>query len=171
MNFKRPFNFSAWVEAHRHLLKPPVGNRQIYTGNKDFIVMVVGGPNRRKDYHCNQGEELFYQFEGDMVLRIIEDNKPVNIPIKEGEIFLLPANVPHSPQRPAHSVGLVIERYRKKTERDSFQWYCENCNHKLFEKSFLLTDIVTQLPEVMREFYDSESLRTCKRCQTVMPKI
>ncbi len=166
----RPFNIKQWIDDNRHLLKPPVGNMQVYKGNDDFIVMVVGGPNNRKDYHWEEGEEFFYQLEGDIVVKIIEDGKPVDIHINEGEIFLLPPRVPHSPQRPANSVGIVIERYRKEHEQDGFLWYCENCNHKLYEEYFALTDIVTQLPKVMQTFYDSEELRTCKNCGTVMQK-
>lgn len=166
----RAFNIKQWIDDNRHLLKPPVGNQQVYKGNDDFIVMVVGGPNNRKDYHWEEGEEFFYQLEGDIVVKIIEDGKPVDIHLKEGDIFLLPPRVPHSPQRPANSVGIVIERYRKPGEKDGFLWYCDNCNHKLYEEYFELTDIVTQLPKVMQTFYNSEELRTCKNCGTVMAK-
>ncbi|UZR92612.1 3-hydroxyanthranilate 3,4-dioxygenase [Chondrinema litorale] len=169
-NLKRPFNFKAWIDEHRHLLKPPVGNQQVFKGNEDYIVMVVGGPNARKDYHYNEGEEFFYQLEGNMVLKVIEDGKPVDLPISAGDIYLLPPKVPHSPQREANSVGLVIERYRKENERDGFMWFCENCDNKLHEVYFELTDIVKQLPVVMKEFYDSEDLRTCKKCGSVMEK-
>lgn len=167
---QKPFNFKKWIDEHRDLLKPPVGNQVVYKDNEDFIVMVVGGPNSRKDYHYNEGEEFFYQLEGNIVLKIIEDGKAVDIPINEGEIFLLPPKVPHSPQRTAGSVGLVIERYRKEGEKDGFQWYCEHCNHKLYEEYFELTDIVTQLPKVMEKFYSSKELRTCDNCGTVMEK-
>jgi len=170
MPIQRPFNFKKWIDDNRHLLKPPVGNQQVYKGNDDYIVMVVGGPNARKDYHYNEGEEFFFQLEGNMMLKIIEDGKPIDLPISEGEIFLLPPRVPHSPQREANSVGLVIERYRNEGEKDGFMWFCENCNHKLFDKYFELTDIVKQLPEVMKEFYESEELRTCKKCGTIMEK-
>lgn len=169
-NLKRPFNFKTWIDEHRHLLKPPVGNQQVFKGNDDYIVMVVGGPNARKDYHYNEGEEFFYQLEGNMVLKIIEDGKPVDLPISAGDIYLLPPNVPHSPQREANSVGLVIERYRKENEKDGFMWFCENCNHKLHDVYFELTDIVKQLPVVMKDFYDSEELRTCDKCGTMMEK-
>jgi 3-hydroxyanthranilate 3,4-dioxygenase len=168
MSIARPFNFKQWIDEHRHLLKPPVGNQQVYKDNKDYIVMVVGGPNARKDYHYNESEEFFFQVEGDIVLKIIEDGQPVDVPIKEGEIFLLPPKVPHSPQRKADTVGLVIERYRRDGEKDGFMWFCENCNHKLYEEYFDLTDIVKQLPVVMKTFYESEDLRTCKECGTVM---
>ncbi|MFN6943929.1 MAG: 3-hydroxyanthranilate 3,4-dioxygenase [Cytophagaceae bacterium] len=168
MSVQKPFNFRKWIDDNRHLLKPPVGNQQIYKGNDDFIVMVVGGPNSRKDFHYNEGEEFFYQLEGDINVRIIEDGKIVDLPIKEGEIFLLPAKVPHCPQRPANTIGLVMERYRKEGEKDGCLWFCENCGNKLYEEYFALTDIVKQLPEVMNKFYSSQELRTCKQCGTVM---
>ena len=164
----RSFNFKQWIDEHRHLLKPPVGNQQVYKDNKDFIVMVVGGPNSRKDYHYNEGEEFFYQLEGDIQVKIIENDKPRTIEIKEGEIFLLPGGVPHSPQRPANTVGLVIERYRQDGEKDGFIWLCENCDNKLYEEYFEMTDIVKQLPEVMKNFYGDIEKRTCKKCGTVM---
>lgn len=168
MPIQKSFNIHKWIEENRHLLKPPVGNQQIYKGNKDFIVMVVGGPNSRKDFHYNEGEEFFYQLEGDMNVRIIEDGKQVDVPIKAGEIFLLPAKTPHLPQRPANTIGIVIERYRREGEKDGCLWFCEKCDHKLYEEYFELTDIVKQLPEVMNKFYASEDLRTCKKCGTVM---
>jgi 3-hydroxyanthranilate 3,4-dioxygenase len=164
----KPFNLQNWIEENRDLLKPPVGNQQIYKGNEDFIVMIVGGPNARKDYHYNEGEELFYQLEGDMVLNIIEDGNKVAIPIKQGDMFLLPPKVPHWPQRPANTVGLVIERYRKPEEKDGFLWFCENCGNPLHATYIELTDIVKQLPVVMNSFYSNIHLRTCSKCGTVM---
>src|SRR5207237_5161806 len=121
---RRPFNFKQWIDEHRHLLKPPVGNQCVYD-NDDFIVMVVGGPNSRKDYHYDEGEEFFYQLEGDIVVKVVDNGAPRDIPVREGEIFLLPPRTPHSPQRPANTVGLVIERKRAPDELDGFQWYCE----------------------------------------------
>lgn len=166
-----PINFKKWIDDHRHLLKPPVGNKQVYLDNDDFIVMVVGGPNGRKDYHWEEGEELFYQLEGDITVKIIdEDGKRKDISIKEGEMFLLPARIPHSPQRPANTVGLVIERPRKENEVDKLMWFCENCGNKLHEDTFEMTDIVNQLPPVMNRFMNSEDLRTCKACGTVMER-
>ncbi len=165
-----PFNLLQWVEENRSLLKPPVGNQQLFVDNEDFIVMVVGGPNCRKDFHFNEGEELFYQLEGDVVLKVMEGGKVKSIPIKEGDLFLLPPRVPHSPQRPKDSVGLVIERYRKDDERDGFMWFCESCNSKLYEEFFVLEDIVAQLPKVMDRFYSSEEKRTCKSCGSIMKK-
>ncbi len=170
MAVAKPFNFKKWIDENRHLLKPPVGNQQVYKGNDDFIVMVVGGPNSRKDYHYDESEEFFYQLEGDIVLKIIEDGKPKDIAIKEGEIFLLPGKVPHSPRRPANTVGLVIERYRQAGEMDGFIWHCENCGEKLHEEYVELTDIVSQLPPIMERFWSNDNLRTCKACGTYMEK-
>jgi 3-hydroxyanthranilate 3,4-dioxygenase len=168
MAIRRAFSFKKWIDENRHLLKPPVGNQIVYTDTEDFIVMVVGGPNSRKDYHYNEGEEFFYQIEGDIVVKIIEDGKPVDIPIKEGEIFLLPGRTPHSPQRGANTVGLVMEVIRETQEKDGFLWYCENCGNKLYEEYQHITDLVTQLPPIMNKFYSSLELRTCKQCGTVM---
>ena len=164
----RPFNFQKWIDEHRHLLKPPVGNAQVFKDNQDFIVMVVGGPNSRKDFHYDEGEEFFYQIQGDINVRIIENGKPVDVPVREGEIFLLPAKVPHLPQRPANTIGMVIERYRQPGELDGFLWFCENCGTKLYEEYLEVTDIVKQLPEVMNNFYATPDKRTCKNCGTVM---
>lgn len=168
MSILRPFNLNKWIEEHRHLLKPPVGNQQVYKDVDDFIVMVVGGPNSRKDFHYNETEELFYQLEGDIVVRIIEDGKIVPIEIKAGDMFLLPAKVPHSPQRGPNTVGLVIERVRPKDMLDSFSWYCENCSNKLYEKFMPVADIVAELPPVMNAFYADEAKRICDKCGTVM---
>ena len=117
-----PLNFRQWIEDNRDRLKPPVGNQIVYK-DTEFIIMVVGGPNARKDFHYNEGEEFFYQIEGDITLPTIQDGKVVTYEIKEGDIFLLPARIPHSPQRPANSVGLVIERMRTPEEIDYCMWY------------------------------------------------
>jgi 3-hydroxyanthranilate 3,4-dioxygenase len=123
---QKPFNVLKWAEENRHLLQPPVGNKQIYLDNEDYIVMMVGGPNGRKDYHWEDGEELFYQLQGDISVKIInEDGNPETIHIREGEMFLLPPRIPHSPQRPANTVGIVIERYRNPGEVDKLMWFCE----------------------------------------------
>ena len=168
MALRKPINFQQWINDHRDRLKPPVGNQVVYEGNDDFIVMVVGGPNGRKDYHYNETEEFYYMVEGDMVLRVIDEGKAVSIPIKQGEIFLLPPKVPHSPQRPAGSVGLVMELHRRPGEKDGLMWFCESCHNKLYDEYFEMTDIVAQLPPVMARFYADEDLRTCKSCGTVM---
>lgn len=156
-------NFKGWIDENRHLLKPPVGNKLVWE-DRDFIVMVVGGPNTRTDYHVNCGEEFFYQLEGDIVVKVFDEGKHQDVHIKEGEIFLLPPNVPHSPRRPANTVGLVIEKQRAETELDGFVWFCEDCGEKLYEEYFHLTNIVTQLPPVFERFYENQEHSTCKNC-------
>lgn len=164
-----PINFKAWIDEHRHLLKPPVGNKMVYE-DSDFIIMVVGGPNSRKDYHYDEGEEFFYQLEGDITVRVVEDGVPRAIPIREGEIFLLPPKVPHSPQRPANTVGLVVERKRTPGEMDGFLWFCEQCGSKLYEEFVQLTNIVSQLPPIFERFYNTPDHCTCKKCGTKMER-
>lgn len=162
-----PYNLKAWVEENRHLLKPPVGNKMVWK-DSEFLVMIVGGPNQRKDYHIEDGDEFFYQIEGDITLKIIEDGTPREIPIREGDIFLLPAGIPHSPQRPAGTVGMVIERVRKTEEIDHLRWFCEKCGEQLHDAAFELEDLGKQLKPLIEGFFASESLRTCKKCGTVM---
>jgi len=164
-----PFNLQQWIEENRDLLKPPIGNKNLYKEAGDFIVMVVGGPNARKDYHYNEAEELFYQLEGDITVRIQDEGKAKDIVIKEGELFLLPANVPHSPLRGENTVGLVIERVRKGTDLvDGLFWFCEKCNTELKHYRFPLNNIENDFIPRFREFYASEEMRTCKNCGHVM---
>ena len=164
-----PINFKSWIEENRHLLKPPVGNKVVYE-DTEFIIMVVGGPNTRKDYHIDEGEEFFYQLEGGIVLRIMEDGKPRDIQINEGEIFLLPPKVPHSPQRFKNTVGLVVERKRREGELDAFQWYCDECSELLYEEYFQLTDIVKQLPPIFEGFWNNNTARSCESCSAYLEK-
>ena len=169
MDAPHALNFQQWIEANRHLLKPPVGNRRVFADG-DFIIMVVAGPNARQDYHLDPGQELFYQLEGEIVLRTMQAGGVVEIPIRQGEMLLLPALMPHSPQRPAASLGLVIERQRRPGERDGFQWYCPSCASLLHEAFIELTDIETQLPPLFERFYANRAARTCKRCGTVLER-
>jgi 3-hydroxyanthranilate 3,4-dioxygenase len=169
MKSLKAFNFQQWIDDHRHLLKPPVCNQQVFVDN-DFIVMVVGGPNSRQDYHYDEGPEFFYQLEGEMVLNTMQDGERVNITIGEGEILLLPPKVPHSPQRFENTIGLVVERMRLPEELDGFMWFCDNCNNKLYEEQLYVSDIVAQLPPIFDRFFSSEENRTCNKCGTVMAK-
>jgi len=165
MSLLMPFNLQAWIAENRHLLKPPVGNKMLYSGQ--FMVMVVGGPNQRTDFHVNPTEELFYQVEGDIVLRVREDGKPRDIPIRQGEIFVLPGGMPHSPQRPANTVGLVIEQARPVQADDHLRWYCRKCGSVVYDAGFHLEDLGKQLKPIIEQFNASEALRTCKACGTV----
>jgi len=163
------FNLRQWIDANRALLKPPVGNKRVFRDG-DFIIMVVGGPNARKDYHLDPGEEFFYQLEGDMVLKTVQEGRAVDVPIRAGEVLLIPPLLPHSPQRPANTVGLVVERARRTGELDGFRWYCERCSAPLYEEYFQLTDIERQFPPVFERFFGSLERRTCGRCGAVMER-
>ncbi len=170
MAIQIPFNFHKWLEENRDKLKPPVGNKNLYPLGEDYIVMVVAGPNARKDYHYNETEEFFFQLEGNITVRIQEDGKPVDMNLGPGDMFLLPAKVPHSPMREEGSIGLVIERVRKGLNmQDGLMWFCDNCNNKLHETYFELNNIENDFLPRFREFYGDESKRTCSNCGTVMP--
>jgi 3-hydroxyanthranilate 3,4-dioxygenase len=162
-----PIDFARWIDENRHLLKPPVANKCLV--NDDFIVMVVAGPNQRTDYHWEEGAEFFYQLEGEMVLKIQEDGKVRDVPIGAGQMFYLPPRVPHSPQRMAGSIGLVIERRRLPGEKDGLLWYCEHCNHPLYTEYFELQDIEQDFPPIFARFYGSTERRTCSNCGHVNP--
>lgn len=163
----QPIDLAAWIDEHRHLLKPPVANKCIEQG--DFIVMIVGGPNQRTDYHVEDGPEFFYQLEGEMVLKLQHDGRAQDVPIRAGQVYYLPPRVPHSPQRMAGSIGLVIERKRLAHELDGLQWYCERCNHKLYEEFFALENIETQFGAVFDRFYGSREHRSCSACGHLNP--
>lgn len=167
MSITRPFNFLKWIEENKHLLKPPVNNKVVYQ-DTEFIIMVVGGPNSRKDYHYNESEEFFYQLQGDVEVQIQENGNAVTVPIKEGEIFLLPPKVPHNPKRYKDTIGLVIERKRRENEKDGLLWFCEKCNTKLHEEYFMLTDIANQFQAVFKKYYNDKNLCTCKSCGHIM---
>jgi 3-hydroxyanthranilate 3,4-dioxygenase len=166
--YSLPLDLGKWLDEHRALLRPPVGNAQIWQ-DTDFIVTVVGGPNRRTDYHDDPLEEFFYQLKGDMVLRLLEDGRPRDLPIGEGDIFLLPPHIRHSPQRPAGSIGLVIERQRPPGVIDGFEWYCPNCHALLHRAEVQLHSIVADLPPLFERFYGDSGKRTCRRCGTLHP--
>lgn len=163
-----PIDLKRWIAEHRHLLKPPVGNKVIWK-DSEFICMVVGGPNQRTDFHYDEGPEYFMQLEGDMLLKVYENGAIRDIPIREGEVFLLPPRVPHSPQRFDGTVGLVIERRRQAGEQDGLMWFCERCADKLYEEYFELVDIETQFGPVFEKFYRDSALRTCGHCGHLNP--
>ncbi len=167
MSLVKPFNFKQWIDENRHLLKPPVNNKVVYK-DAEFIVMVVGGPNSRKDYHFNESEEFFYQLEGDIKVKLQLDGKAQEFDIKEGDIFLLPPRIPHNPIRFKNTIGLVMERRRREGELDGLMWFCDDCNHPLYEEKFELDDIANQFQTVFQKFYNSEELTTCKNCGSKM---
>ncbi len=165
----RAFNLKSWIQEHRHLLKPPVGAEVIWK-DSEFMIMAIGGPNARRDFHIDPADEFFFQIEGDIVLEYMDrDGKRQREPIRQGDVFLLPANVPHSPQRPAGTVGLVVERVRARHEPEGYAWYCERCDGKLYEISRSEGDVLADLRRVNEKFSTTESLRTCKQCGYVQP--
>lgn len=169
MAIQKPFNLTKWIAANRDSLKPPVGNKNLYKDAGDYIVMIVGGPNARKDYHYNETEELFYQLEGNIQVIIQEEGERKVMELGPGDMYLHPAKVPHSPVRGDNSIGLVIERKRSgQGYTDGLLWFCDNCNHKLHEVYFELHDVEKDFLPHFKEFYASEAHRTCDNCGTVM---
>ncbi len=168
MKIKQPFNLQQWIDENRHLLKPPVGNKNLYIESGDYIVMIVAGPNARKDYHYNETEELFYQIEGDIIVKTQQDGEMVSYEIKEGEMFLLPPTIPHSPVRPENSIGLVIERKRSDKHKDGLMWFSDTANELLYEEYFQLTNVEKDFFPVFKRFYSDEKLRTCPKTGEIM---
>jgi 3-hydroxyanthranilate 3,4-dioxygenase len=169
----RAFDFEGWIEDHQEELQPPVSNKLLHEGT-DMIVMVVGGPNTRVDFHDDPVEEWFYQVRGDMILKIADQGEIFDVVIREGEVFFLPAHVIHAPQRPQEgSVGLVIEAPRALPGmKEGFEWYCFNCGARVHRVEVELGDssaIVTALPTIYDNFHADEEARTCPECGELHP--
>jgi len=164
-----PFNFRGWIEANRHLLKPPVGNKHLFDQKTGMVVMVIGGPNQRVDFHDDPVEEFFFQVKGDIILKVAEQGTIYDVPIREGEVFLLPPHARHSPQRPAESIGLVVEGTRRPGMLDAFEWFCFECGARVHRVEVEITDIVKDLPPLFKAFHDSVEQRTCRMCGAVHP--
>lgn len=166
----KAFNLHKWIDENRGKLKPPVGNAQVWEDG-EFMVTIVGGPNSRRDYHDDPTEEFFYQLEGDIFIRVMEEpgQPPKEIPIKQGEVFLLPKHMRHSPQRGPNTVGMVVEMPRPEGAMDGFEWYCPNCHHLIHRAEVRLKNIVRDLPPIFERFNSDESLRRCKHCGAVHP--
>jgi len=164
-----PLNLKTWLTDNRRHLKPPIGEGRVIDGAKDFVMSVVSGPCRRKDYHVSPYEELFFQMEGELALWIRDSDGVVHeVTVAAGELFALPANVPHSPQRPEGSIGLVIERRRKGTEDDTLRFYCDRCNNSVYEEGFSLDDAQEEVADIYARFWDDATLRTCRKCGSVV---
>ncbi len=169
---RRPFSLSQWIEDHREDLTPPVSNKQIWKTEADLIVMIVGGGNERCDFHDDPREEYFHQIKGDMSLMIWpgEGEPPYELPIREGEIYLLPGGVRHSPQRPdPDSVGLVVEAPRQPGDLDGFEWVCFECSHLVHRVEVTLQAIDQDLPPLFDAFDADEAARTCPNCGALHP--
>lgn len=176
MNIPRPFNLMKWIDEHRDAFKPPVMNKQFYEEANDVIVFVSVGPNTRNDYHVNPTEELFFQLEGDVAVRVrpLDGSKPYDVVIKEGEMWLCPRMVPHRPQRPDGTIGLIVEFPRVvdgKTYDDGLRWYCPKCDTLVHEASFRLAHIDEDLHRIMDDFWGGpEAGRTCPKCKHVITR-
>jgi 3-hydroxyanthranilate 3,4-dioxygenase len=164
-----PFNLQAWIDRHLPQSLGAIGNKEVFKGS-DFIFQIIKGPNARNDFHIDPWDEIFYQLQGYIFVHLIDGNgQQQRVRIEEGSVFLLPKNVPHSPRRPPGSIGLVVERPRRRGELDGVAWFCENCNHPLHKVEFWCEDIEVGIKEVIQAFNADEALRTCKRCGTVLP--
>jgi 3-hydroxyanthranilate 3,4-dioxygenase len=172
-------NLNKWIKDNAKDLKPPVSNKQLFKGvSDDVILFVSGGPNTRNDFHVNPTEELFYQLKGDVAVRVrpLDGTKPYDVIIKEGELFLLPRWVPHRPQRPAGTVGLIAEFPRGfdaqgNPQQDGLQWYCPKCDTLVYFPRFVLKEIDKDLAVVMNDFWDGPvERRTCKSCGHIIQR-
>jgi 3-hydroxyanthranilate 3,4-dioxygenase len=164
-----PINLTKWVEANKHLMKPPVSNKYLYDG-EDFFVMLINGPNARNDFHQTSSEEFFHQLQGDIVVRIVEDGKIKDVPVRQGETFFIPGNVPHSPTRPPNTLGLVVERRRPPGELEHLQFYCDNCHALVEDIEFDCKDIVVHFKQAMEDFWADPKRSTCRNCGTRVTK-
>lgn len=166
------FNFQKWIEENEDKLKPPVCNQLLHKEG-DMIVMVVGGPTARCDFHDDPVEEWFYQIKGDMMIKIADGGKIYDIPVREGEVFMLPPHVRHAPQRPQEgSLGIVVEAPRVAGMKEGFEWYCFDCETLLHREEVTLDaidGIVSALPKVYDAFHANVEARTCKKCGSLHP--
>ena len=163
------FNFNKWIEDNKKFLNPPVGNKKVFQ-DSELMVTVVGGPNKRTDYHDDPVEEFFYQLRGNMILKLFDGKEFYDLPINEGDVFLLPPHVRHSPQRPEEgSVGLVIEPIRPEGLLDGIEWYCFSCGDLVHRSEVDLVSIVDDFPPIYKKFYESEKNRTCQSCGEIHP--
>ncbi|XP_021362562.1 3-hydroxyanthranilate 3,4-dioxygenase-like [Mizuhopecten yessoensis] len=163
-------NTDKWIEENQKFFLPPVCNKMMHNEGQ-MKLFYVGGPNQRKDYHIEEGEELFYMIKGDMCLKVVEQNQHKDVHIKEGEIFLLPARVAHSPQRQANTIGMVIERDRAETEKDGLRYYIEENGAStlttLYEEWFHCEDLGSQLGPIIKRYFASEQHKTGQPVGTI----
>ncbi|QLQ81161.1 hypothetical protein HG537_0E05160 [Torulaspora globosa] len=165
-----PINLDRWLKDNEHLLQPPVNNFCLHRNG--FTVMIVGGPNERTDYHVNPTPEWFFQKKGSMTLRVVDeslegDAKFIDVTINEGDSYLLPANVPHSPVRYADTIGIVVEQDRPAGANDKMRWYCSNCRMIVHQLEFYMVDLGTQVKEGVLAFENDPESRKCKNCGTM----
>jgi 3-hydroxyanthranilate 3,4-dioxygenase len=165
------YHLKRWVEENKNLFSPPFKTNRLLVHQKDFLVMILRGPNVRLDFHIEPGDEFFYQIEGDIELHLKPPGQRREIvTIRQGEIFLCPGGVPHSPRRGEDTSGLVIERKRKENETEEFVWFCEKCDATVLSRTVTQGDIGQQVTRIYGHFNADPSLRTCKSCGFVFPQ-
>ena len=164
-----PFHLMKWIDDNKAHFSGPVANKEVFP-ESEFIYQIVRGPNARNDFHIDPGDEIFFQLEGDIVVRVIDEHGTMrDLPVREGEVMLCRAGTPHSPVRPPGTWGLVIERKRRPDEVDRLAWFCEGCGARLHEATFSCANIETELREAIQRFNASAALRTCTTCGAVLP--
>mgnify|MGYP000945832915 CR=1 FL=1 len=172
MNLKYglPRNLLGWVDANRARLKPPVNNAALYPDG-NYIINMVGGGNTRTDFHHNPTEEIFHQIKGTAYIEIWDRGKFDRVDLREGDVWLMEANLHHSPQRPdPNGLCFLVELRRPKGVLDSFNWYCPRCATLVWGSSVELQDLVADLPRTFEVFYAlNDTERTCRHCGTVHP--
>ncbi len=161
------FNLEQWIEDNRALFSGPVANKEVFP-ESEFIFQIIRGPNARNDFHVDPGDEIFYQLKGTIRVDVMQEGQRKLNLLRQGDVLLVPAGVPHSPLRPAGSWGLVVERKRRPDELDGILWFCDRCNTKLYDRPFSCTNIETEIRAAIEAFYADESLRTCKQCGAVL---
>jgi 3-hydroxyanthranilate 3,4-dioxygenase len=192
------YHLESWYQANEHLFSPPVCNKLMH--KKQLSVMFVGGPNTRTDFHIEEGSEFFWMVKGNMQLPTIQQGKLKVVHIREGEVFLLPSRVPHSPQRPEtgrydrrcfccvclfilffkpppdRSLGLVVERERYKEsdppELDCLRYYVDfaTCETVLWERFFHCWDLGRDLVPVVQAYFASDEYKTRVPGAHVLPE-
>jgi 3-hydroxyanthranilate 3,4-dioxygenase len=159
-----------WVEENRHVYNPPYKTNHILMHHDEFFVLVLNGPNMRFDFHREPGEEFFFQIHGDIELHLKpERERRQVVKIREGEIFLCPGGLAHSPRRGEGTWGLVIERKRKPEEKEEFLWFCETCDERVMARTIVQGDTGAQVTAIYEAFNADPRLRTCTACGYVFP--
>jgi 3-hydroxyanthranilate 3,4-dioxygenase len=170
MNLFSTHHLKQWIKENEHHFSPPYKTNRLIIHHEEFLVMILRGPNTRLDFHVEPGEEFFYQIEGDIELHIKPENERRQIvKIQEGEIFVCPGDLAHSPRRGPNTWGLVIERKRQRDEKEQFVWFCEQCDEMVMRETVGQGDIPARVTRIYEKFNADAGARTCKNCGYVFP--
>jgi len=163
-----PLDLKAWIDEHRHLLAPPVGNAMVWK-DSDFQVMVIGGPKPAE--RLSRRSERGALLPSSRATLSSASSRTANAGTSRSARARCCCSRPSSPTAPSRgsgTIGLVIERQRKPGETEALRWYCDRCGKVLHEATLRVTDLGVQLKPVIESFYADESLRTCKKCGAVL---